>query len=704
MDRAARHRGRFGALLLAALALAGLPPARAAVQVGPPDTTARHGTRIAVPVRLTGLEGQPVVAVEAAVSFPPGQVHLDTLWFGGGLLDGWLVDAQANLDSLTSYLDTVVVSGERDTVELAGATVSDTLFGDGVLFWAGFTVSDARDTLTIPLGMDHVLLNAGVPAAQGRGGSIRITGVDGVLQVLPELLARSQDLQVTVADADEDRTAQVDSVTATAVFGTDAETLRLYETGPASGLFAGALAAVFDSLAVPGDGVLQVVLEHPVVPGQQIRVCHGDLLDSQGMVSARCDSVEVDAGNLGELHTSVVAGPGDTVLIRLSDPDLDSGPEVADTVCVLVANLDIPGEQEVVTLTEGTEPHVLWGLALPVHGTGVGTPGDSALNVQRGDSLLVTYLDAATGLGDPLPVRDTCVVVDPWGDASANGKTGSLDAALILAHSVGLDTLVGLDSLSANVTAGAPFDSIMAYDASLVLQWRVGIISRFPVQATTSANHALPAPVPPSPRPAAAPLALVPADGYLAVTAGERDGILAGDLELEGLTGLVELAVGLEGFMVATRRAGAITRIAFAGSVPLPSGPGELLRLYPGPGDQVRVLWATWNGSIRAAPSPQVAPAPRPAGVWLAPNAPNPFNPETRIQYALPRRAPAVLEVYDAAGQRVRAWVLGEQPAGTHTVVWDGRNDAGEGVAAGVYLCRLTAAGRQAVQRMVLVK
>jgi hypothetical protein len=48
--------------------------------------------------------------------------------------------------------------------------------------------------------------------------------------------------------------------------------------------------------------------------------------------------------------------------------------------------------------------------------------------------------------------------------------------------------------------------------------------------------------------------------------------------------------------------------------------------------------------------------------------------------------------------------VRGSQPAGRHTAVWAGTDDAGRRVASGVYFYRLTAGARTATRKMVMLK
>lgn len=88
----------------------------------------------------------------------------------------------------------------------------------------------------------------------------------------------------------------------------------------------------------------------------------------------------------------------------------------------------------------------------------------------------------------------------------------------------------------------------------------------------------------------------------------------------------------------------------------------------------------------------------------LSQNLPNPFNPSTVIGFALTRPARVRLGVYASDGRKVRDLVSGEFPAGRHTVTWDGRDDAGNPVASGVYLSRMEAEGRIEAKKMLLVR
>ena len=88
----------------------------------------------------------------------------------------------------------------------------------------------------------------------------------------------------------------------------------------------------------------------------------------------------------------------------------------------------------------------------------------------------------------------------------------------------------------------------------------------------------------------------------------------------------------------------------------------------------------------------------------LVGNYPNPFNPTTTIQFTLPEDSPVRLEVFDAMGRRVATLVQGDLTAGRYEQAWNGRTDAGNQVASGVYLYRLTAGSFSQTKKMLLMK
>ncbi|MDO9171610.1 MAG: FlgD immunoglobulin-like domain containing protein, partial [bacterium] len=93
-----------------------------------------------------------------------------------------------------------------------------------------------------------------------------------------------------------------------------------------------------------------------------------------------------------------------------------------------------------------------------------------------------------------------------------------------------------------------------------------------------------------------------------------------------------------------------------------------------------------------------------PRAVALHPVAPNPFNPATAIAFDLVQAVRVRLEIFDAAGRRVRVLLDETRAAGAHRARWDGTGDDGRAAASGVYFCRMDAGAFQGTRRMTLVR
>ena len=88
----------------------------------------------------------------------------------------------------------------------------------------------------------------------------------------------------------------------------------------------------------------------------------------------------------------------------------------------------------------------------------------------------------------------------------------------------------------------------------------------------------------------------------------------------------------------------------------------------------------------------------------LSQNFPNPFNPATRIGFALPSASDVRLVVYNVMGQQVAVVADGRFAAGSHSVVWNGCDASGAPAASGVYLYRLETAAHTETRKMLLLK
>lgn len=88
----------------------------------------------------------------------------------------------------------------------------------------------------------------------------------------------------------------------------------------------------------------------------------------------------------------------------------------------------------------------------------------------------------------------------------------------------------------------------------------------------------------------------------------------------------------------------------------------------------------------------------------LSENYPNPFNPTTVISFSLRESCHTTLTVYNTLGQKVRTLANGQFSAGTHSLVWDSRDDSGRIVSCGVYVYTLRAGEFVKTRRMMMVE
>ncbi len=83
---------------------------------------------------------------------------------------------------------------------------------------------------------------------------------------------------------------------------------------------------------------------------------------------------------------------------------------------------------------------------------------------------------------------------------------------------------------------------------------------------------------------------------------------------------------------------------------------------------------------------------------------PNPGNPSFRLSMNLPLTGPARLSVHDIQGRRLALLLEGEQAAAALQVDWDGRDDRGHELSAGVYLIRLATPAGKVTRKAVLLR
>ncbi len=131
----------------------------------------------------------------------------------------------------------------------------------------------------------------------------------------------------------------------------------------------------------------------------------------------------------------------------------------------------------------------------------------------------------------------------------------------------------------------------------------------------------------------------------------------------------------------------------------------NLLLVYDGvadhPYDAYRVFGALYT-DVRAEEGPAHRfAAPK---FELKQGVPNPFNTSTTVRYAVANREDVLLRVYDSSGRLARELEAGDRPAGSHAVVWDGRDASGRNLPSGIYFFRLQAGSATATTKTILMR
>jgi hypothetical protein len=112
---------------------------------------------------------------------------------------------------------------------------------------------------------------------------------------------------------------------------------------------------------------------------------------------------------------------------------------------------------------------------------------------------------------------------------------------------------------------------------------------------------------------------------------------------------------------------------------------------------QTSSLWSVMNNAICSATG--IIPDGLPLESSLKNNYPNPFNPSTKIEYAINKSSLVVLKIYDNLGREVATLVNEQKPAGNYSVDFNANS-----LAAGVYYYKLTSGNFTSVKKMILLK
>ena len=93
-----------------------------------------------------------------------------------------------------------------------------------------------------------------------------------------------------------------------------------------------------------------------------------------------------------------------------------------------------------------------------------------------------------------------------------------------------------------------------------------------------------------------------------------------------------------------------------------------------------------------------------PMSYELMQNYPNPFNPSTSIGFSLPQDGHVTINIYDMTGRLVSTLVNGVLDEGAHVIDWNGYDNSGEMVSAGVYIYSLESSDMMMTKKMIFLK
>ena len=140
----------------------------------------------------------------------------------------------------------------------------------------------------------------------------------------------------------------------------------------------------------------------------------------------------------------------------------------------------------------------------------------------------------------------------------------------------------------------------------------------------------------------------------------------------------------------------------FSGDTALVTGTSDPISLEPG---ELRI----YTDQYVTPPEPGLLEADPleielPIEFQLSQNYPNPFNPTTVIEFSLPTSGMTNLTIHDLLGREVVMLINNRQLAGWHSITWNGRNQSGAPVAAGMYIYTLKTDRTSVSKKLVLLK
>ena len=85
-------------------------------------------------------------------------------------------------------------------------------------------------------------------------------------------------------------------------------------------------------------------------------------------------------------------------------------------------------------------------------------------------------------------------------------------------------------------------------------------------------------------------------------------------------------------------------------------------------------------------------------------NYPNPFNPNTRIEFKIPEKGYVQANIFDLLGRKVSTLLNKNMQRGIHVLNWNGTNSEGNILPSGIYLLRVEYNNKSLIRKMTFIK
>lgn len=349
----------------------------------------------------------------------------------------------------------------------------------------------------------------------------------------------------------------------------------------------------------------------------------------------------------------------------------------------------------------------------------------NAENCWWGSNTGPTHTGNPGGTGEPvtnsvdyLPFGTNGVINPLMGDVSLNGLIQAYDASLVLQHTVGLITLNSKQLVVADVSGAA---GVSALDASLILQFVVGMINNFPAELLKSSTvYSSQAEL------VIGSQSVLPGEEFdLPLSLKNVDGVLAAQLTLNfnpeylDVLAVESLIPGMN--LTYNDAEPGLILISFAGTEALLSDltfakihfkakEGAPLVTIPVEGvffmaNESELTSTVTNGSIIINGIPTDVDQNASAKVSLLNCYPNPASDQVKINYTVKQEGVYVLiAVYDILGKEVAEVVNGRHAAESYSIVWDCNYQNGTNLPAGSYFIRMVAGNKTDVVKIQIVR